>query len=60
MLYIRDTLQSPILMSENQDRTCTQFLIPTNTKLLYVFEIRVEDYDEIYEAVPEEPLPQEV
>lgn len=53
MLYIRDTIQSPILMSENQDHTCTQFLIPTNTKILYVFEIRVEDYDEIYGDVPE-------
>ena len=58
MLEIRDTIQSPILMNENDDRTCTQFLIPTNTKLLYMFEIKVEDYDEIYapkEKVVEEP-----
>lgn len=58
MLEIRDTIQSPILMNENDDRTCTQFLIPTNTKLLYMFEIKVEDYDEIYapkEEVVEEP-----
>jgi len=48
MLGIRDTIQSPVLMSENEDKTCTRFLIPTNTKILYVFEIKVEDYDKIY------------
>ena len=54
MLAIRDTIESPILMNENEDCTCTQFMIPTNTKILYVFEIKVEDYDEIY--APEEPV----
>ncbi len=48
MLAIRDTIQSPILMTENSDETKTRFLIPTNTKLLYVFEIKVDNYDEIY------------
>ncbi|MBQ3116009.1 MAG: hypothetical protein IJC07_03165 [Clostridia bacterium] len=48
MLDIRDTTQSPILMHENQDRTMTQFMIPTQNSLLYLFEIKVEDYDEIY------------
>lgn len=48
MLEIRDTIQSPILMNENEDKTCTRFLIPTNTKLLYVYELKVDDYDEIY------------
>ena len=48
MLEIRDTIQSPILMEENDDKTCTKFFIPTATKLLYLFEIKVEDYDEIY------------
>lgn len=48
LLDIRDTTQSPILMHENQDRTMTEFVIPTQSKLLYVFEIKVEDYDEIY------------
>ncbi len=50
MLGIRDTIQSPILMSENRDETMTQFLIPTNTKLLYTFEIKVDNYDEIYSS----------
>ncbi len=48
MLCIRDTIQSPILMSENRDKTRTLFLIPTNTKILYTYEIKVENYDELY------------
>jgi len=48
MLEIRDTIQSPILMEENDDRTCSKFFIPTNTNLLYLYEIKVDDYNEIY------------
>lgn len=48
MLEIRDTIQSPILMFENGDKTLTGFYIPTSTKLLYVHELRIEDYDLIY------------
>ena len=48
MLGIRDTIQSPILAFENKDETMTSFLIPTNTKILYVFEIKVDNYDDIY------------
>ncbi len=48
LLGIRDTLQSPILMTENNDETMTRFLIPTESKLLYVFEIKVDNYDAIY------------
>ena len=59
MLGIRDTIQAPILMTENRDRTMSRFLIPTNTKLLYVFEIKVDNYDEIYGTFadfdPDEP-----
>ncbi len=58
MLGIRDTIQLPVLMSENKDQTKTQFLIPTNTKLLYVFEIKVDNYDELYAKV-EEPANEE-
>lgn len=54
MLGIRDTIQSPVLMWENNDETMTQFLIPTATKLLYVFEIKVENYDLIYGITEEE------
>jgi hypothetical protein len=48
MLSIRDTLQSPILMFENKDKTKTTFIIPTDSKLLYVFELKVDNYDELY------------
>jgi hypothetical protein len=55
MLGIRDTIQSPVLMSENADETMTRFLIPTNTKILYTFEIKVDNYDLIYGTPAEEP-----
>jgi hypothetical protein len=48
MLGIRDTIQSPVLMWENRDKTMTQFLIPINTEMLYTFEIKVDNYDDIY------------
>lgn len=48
MLGIRDTLQTPVLMTENRDETMTRFLIPTNTRLLYVYDIKVDNFDEIY------------
>ena len=48
MLAIRDTIMSPILMHENYDQTMTRFFIPTSSDLLYVFEIKVDNYDEIY------------
>jgi len=53
MLSIRDTLQSPILMCENEDKTKTEFIIPSNTKILYTYEIKVENYDEIYAKAEE-------
>lgn len=54
LLGIRDTLQAPILMTENKDQTMSRFLIPTDSKMLYAFEIKVDNYDEIYgdKAVP--------
>lgn len=48
LLGIRDTLQSPILMTENKDQTMSRFLIPTDSKMLYAFEIKVDNYDELY------------
>lgn len=46
MLEIRDTIQAPILMYENEDHTCAKFMIPTDSKLLYVYEIKVEGYED--------------
>ena len=63
MLDIRDTVRSPILMYENEDQTCSTFVIPTNTDLLYLYEIKVADYEEIYsqpvQAVETVSYPQE-
>jgi hypothetical protein len=53
MLEIRDTIQSPILMIENYDKTRCQFFIPTNTKILYLFEVRIDNYDKLYRNKPE-------
>lgn len=54
MLEIRDTIQAPILMYENDDKTCAKFMIPTDSKLLYLYEIKIDGYEE-----PEaEPMPE--
>lgn len=50
LLGIRDTLQAPILMMENRDQTMSRFMIPTENKLLYVYDIRVDNFDELYGA----------
>ena len=56
MLEIRDTIQAPILMHENEDKTCTKFIIPTDSKLLYIYEIKVEGYTDPVDTRPE-PAP---
>lgn len=43
MLEIRDTIQEPILMAENKTKTGVFFLIPSKTKILYLFGIKVSD-----------------
>lgn len=48
LLEIRDTIQKPVLMYENRDKTMTRFMIPTDEKILYVYDIKVENYDQIY------------
>ena len=48
MLEIRDTLQIPVLMYENEDKTCSQFMIASSPNVLYVYEIKVEQYDKLY------------
>ncbi len=48
MLEIRDTLQVPILMNENGDKTRTVFMIPTTSNLLYTFDIKVDNYEMFY------------
>ncbi len=43
MLEIRDTVNQPILMVENQEKNGVYFIIPTNSKLLYTYCIKVSD-----------------
>ncbi len=45
MLEIRDTLQQPVLMVENNTRNGVFFIIPSNTKIIYVYSIRVSDIE---------------
>ena len=57
MLEIRDTIQAPILMYENEDKTCTKFMIPTDSKLLYLYTVKVEGYVEPETKAREEAAP---
>ena len=57
MLEIRDTIQAPILMYENEDKTCAKFMIPTDSKLLYTYEIKMEGYEEPKAEPKPEPVP---
>ncbi|MBQ9781787.1 MAG: hypothetical protein IJW26_01220, partial [Clostridia bacterium] len=56
LLEIRDTIQKPVLMYENDDKTLTEFLIPTDTAIIYAYEIKVDDYDEIYSTNEESTM----
>lgn len=43
MLEIRDTENKPILMTGKKEQKTTYFVIPTNTNLLYVHRLSIED-----------------
>lgn len=43
MLEIRDTIQEPILMAENKSKTGVYFLIPSKTKILYLYGLKVSE-----------------
>ena len=45
MLEIRDTIRQPILMKENQDKTGAYFVIPSSSKILYVYRLKVSDIE---------------
>ena len=46
MLEIRDTIQEPILMVENEEKSGTYFLIPSKTRVLYSYRLKVSDIKE--------------
>ena len=57
LLEIRDTIQKPILMNENEDKTCAKFIVPNDSLILYLYELKVENYDELYgNSQVEEPV----
>ena len=43
MLEIRDTIRQPILMKQNPEKTGAYFVIPSNSKILYVYRLKVGD-----------------
>lgn len=45
MLEIRDTIRQPILMREKHDKSGAYFLIPSSTKILYVYRLKVSDIE---------------
>lgn len=45
MLEIRDTIRQPILMRENYQRTSAYFVIPGDTKILYIYRLNVSDIE---------------
>ncbi|MBP3370708.1 MAG: hypothetical protein J6L85_08150 [Clostridia bacterium] len=59
LLEIRETIQAPILMYENEDQTCTEFVIPAHSTLLYIYILQVEGFTDIFEEEPvAEPEPE--
>lgn len=46
MLEIHDTLQQPILMVENKQKYGVHFIIPSSTKLLYVYSLKESQIEE--------------
>lgn len=50
ILEISDKVRQPILMKESKEKNGAYFIVPTNTKLLYVYRLKVSDIEkEIYE-----------
>lgn len=45
MLEIRDAISQPILMVENDNKTGVYFIIPSNTKILYIYSIKLSDFE---------------
>jgi len=45
MLEVRDTIRQPILMKENANKKSAIFAIPSNTKMLYIYKLKVSDIE---------------
>lgn len=45
MLEIRDTIKQPILMKQNKEKTGSYFIIPSSSKYLYIYRLKLEDIE---------------
>lgn len=54
MLEIRDTIQKPILMQEDEDKTWAKFIIPAETNLVYMYQMKMEDFEKEIARLEEE------
>lgn len=54
MLEIRDTIQKPVIMIENEDKTCSKFFIVDN-EVMYLHGICVEGYEHLLDEEKKEP-----
>lgn len=45
LLEIRDTIKQPILMKEDKEKNSSYFVIPSNSKILYVYRLKVSDLE---------------
>lgn len=54
LIEIRDTIQQPILMYENEHKTSTKFIVPADSGLVYLFELFIEKYAHYDETLNEE------
>ena len=45
LLEIRDTIQAPILMAQSEEKKGTFFIIPSPTKLLYIYCLKVSEIE---------------
>ena len=58
LIEIRDTIQQPILMYENSDQTNSKFMVPTDSGIVYLYEVLVEKYASYYDCPYEEDAEQ--
>jgi hypothetical protein len=45
ILEISDKLRQPILMKENTEKTGAYFVIPSSSKLIYIYRLKVSDIE---------------
>lgn len=55
MLEIRDTVQKPVIMIENEDKTCSKFFV-IDGEVMYLHGICVKGYEHLLENEEENPI----